>query len=137
MLQKLHFLCKLLTYHFISIVKRIIIIFTLITLSRTLAYTQNPVCDCTLKGVVHEKDIHQSVPGAVVYLKGTNISTFADGNGKYYFKNLCQGQYILICQAVGFQKVEVIVNLTLEHNEDFSLEDKDEHLQEVIVSGKK
>lgn len=119
------------------IVKRIIITFTIIILSRFLAYTQNPVCNCTLKGVVHEKDIHLSVPGAVIYLKGTNISTFTDGNGKYYFKNLCQGQYTFICQAVGFQKVEVVVNLSLEHDEDFSLEDKDEHLQEVIVSGKK
>ena len=120
-----------------SIVKKIIITFTIIILSRFLAYTQNPVCNCTLKGIVHEKDIHQSVAGAIIYLKGTNISTFTDGNGKYYFKNLCQGQYTLICQAVGFQKVEVIVNLTLAHNEDFSLEDKDEHLQEVIVSGRK
>lgn len=106
-------------------------------MSRFVAYTQNSVCNCILKGVVHEKDIHQSVPGAIIYLKGTNISTFADGSGKYFFKNLCQGQYTLICQAIGFQKVEVVVNLTLEHDEDFSLEDKDEHLQEVIVSGKK
>ena len=98
---------------------------------------QNTLCNCTLKGVVHEKDIHQAVSGAIVYLKGTNISTFADANGKYFFKNLCQGKYVLICQAVGFQKVEVIINLTQEHDEDFSLEDKDEHLQEVIVTGKK
>ncbi len=101
------------------------------------SYAQTPVCTCTLKGVVHEKDIHQSVPGAVIYLKGTNISTFADGNGIYNFKNLCQGKYTIICQAVGFQKVEVVVNLTQEHNEDFSLEDNDEHLQEVVVAGKK
>jgi iron complex outermembrane receptor protein len=101
------------------------------------SYAQTPVCTCTLKGVVHEKDIHQSVPGAVIYLKGSNISTFADGNGIYNFKNLCQGKYTIICQAVGFQKVEVVVNLTQEHNEDFSLEDNDEHLQEVVVAGKK
>ena len=98
---------------------------------------QTTPCNCTLKGVVHEKDIHQAVPGAIIYLKSTNISTFADANGKYFFKNLCQGKYILTCQAVGFQKVEVIINLTQEHDEDFSLEDKDEHLQEVIVTGKK
>ncbi|PWK27450.1 iron complex outermembrane receptor protein [Arcicella aurantiaca] len=98
---------------------------------------QKTSCICSLKGVVHEKDIHQAVAGAVIYIKGTNISTFADGNGRYNFKNLCQGQYTLICQAVGFQKVEIVVNLTQEHNEDFSLEDKDEHLQEVVVAGKK
>jgi iron complex outermembrane recepter protein len=112
-------------------------LFTIIFLAWTRTFAQNPVCNCTLKGVVHEKDIHQAVAGAVIYLKGTNISTFADANGKYSFKNLCQGKYILICQAVGFQKVEVEINLTQEHSEDFSLEDRDEHLQEVIITGKK
>ncbi len=117
--------------------KKHIIIFTIILTAWFPTFAQNPVCNCTLKGVVHEKDIHQSVPGAVVYLKGTNISTFADADGKYFFKNLCQGKYTLTCQAVGFQKVEVAINLTQEHDADFSLEDKDEHLQEVIVTGKK
>ena len=111
-----------------------IALFTIILTSWFPIFAQNPVCNCTLKGIVHEKDIHQAVPGAVVYLKGTNVSTFADTDGKYFFKNLCQGKYILICQAVGFQKVEVVINLTQEHDEDFSLEDKDEHLQEVIIT---
>jgi iron complex outermembrane recepter protein len=118
-------------------VRKHIILFTIFYLAWLPNYAQTPVCNCTLKGVVHEKDIHQSVPGAIIYLKGTNISTFADANGKYFFKNLCQGNYTLICQAIGFQKVEVSVNLTQEHSEDFSLEEKDEHLQEVIVTGKK
>ncbi len=90
-----------------------------------------------LKGVIHERDIHQAVVGAVVYLKGTNRSTFSDAKGGYYFNNLCQGKYTIICQAVGFQKVEVEVNLSQEHQEDFTMEDADEHLQEVIVTGKK
>lgn len=98
---------------------------------------QKQTCNCTLQGVVHERDIHQIVPGAVIYIKGTNIATFADAKGKYSFKNLCKGNYILICQAVGFQRIEVPVSLSNEHQEDFSLEDKDEHLQEVVVSGKK
>lgn len=98
---------------------------------------QKQTCNCTLQGVVHEKDIHQIVPGAVIYIKGTNIATFADAKGKYSFKNLCKGNYILICQAVGFQRIEVPISLSTEHQEDFSLEDKDEHLQEVVVSEKK
>ena len=117
--------------------KKIVTIITLFLSVWLTSSAQKAPCICSLKGVIHEKDIHQPVVGAVIYIKGTNISTFADGNGRYNFKNLCQGQYILICQAVGFQKVEVIVNLTQEHNEDFSLEDKDEHLQEVVVAGKK
>ncbi|WP_109742521.1 TonB-dependent receptor [Arcicella aurantiaca] len=117
--------------------KKISIIITLFLGAWLPILAQKTSCICSLKGVVHEKDIHQAVAGAVIYIKGTNISTFADGNGRYNFKNLCQGQYTLICQAVGFQKVEIVVNLTQEHNEDFSLEDKDEHLQEVVVAGKK
>ncbi|MEA5403988.1 TonB-dependent receptor [Arcicella sp. DC2W] len=117
--------------------KSIYLIFTLLIFTWFSTKAQSQNCNCSLKGVVHEKDIHQVVPGAVIYIKGTNISTFADAKGKYAFKNLCQGKYILICQAVGFQKVEIPVNLSNEHEEDFSLEDKDEHLQEVVVSGKK
>ena len=117
--------------------KKYIALFTIILIAWFPTLAQNPVCNCILKGVVHEKNIHQAVPGAIVYLKGTNISTFADTEGKYFFRNLCQGKYILTCQAVGFQKVEVEINLIQEHDADFSLEDKDEHLQEVIVTGKK
>lgn len=120
-----------------SFVKKIISIFTLIISFWLSGRAQSFPCQCTLKGVIHEKDIHQVVPGAVIYLKGTNLATFSDSTGKYTFKNLCKGEYILVCQAVGFQKIEAKVNLEERHQEDFTLQDKDEHLQEVVIVGKK
>jgi iron complex outermembrane recepter protein len=101
------------------------------------AFAQKPVCNCTLRGVIHEQNIHQAVAGAAVYLKGTNRSTFSDAKGLYAFSNLCQGKYTIVCQAVGFQKAEIEVNLIEEHQEDFAMQETDEHLQEVIITGKK
>lgn len=94
-------------------------------------------CNCTLKGVVHETNAHNPIPGAVVYLKGTKYAVFTDAKGEYQFPKLCQGAYTLVCQAVGFQKIEVPINLTQEHSKELTLANDDEHLQEVVVSGKK
>lgn len=100
-------------------------------------WAQNNNCTCVLKGVVHETNIHNPIPGAVVYLKGTKYAEYTNAEGKYNFKNLCQGTYTLVCQAVGYQKVEVVINLSKEHSEELTLNNSDEHLQEVIVAGKK
>jgi iron complex outermembrane recepter protein len=124
-------------FKFYQMILRLTIILLFIFLINIISHAQTPTCNCTLKGVIHERDIHQAVVGAVIYLKGTNRSTFSDAKGLYSFNNLCQGKYTIICQAVGFQKVEVEVNLVQEHQEDFTMEDTDEHLQEVIVTGKK
>ena len=77
--------------HSSSLVKKHIVISTVILTAWFASFAQSPVCNCILKDVIHEKDIHQAVPRAIVYLKGTNISTFADADGKYFFKNLCLG----------------------------------------------
>jgi hypothetical protein len=73
----------------------------------------------------------------VVYLKGTKYAVFTNAKGEYQFPKLCQGAYTLVCQAVGFQKIEVPINLTQEHSKELTLANDDEHLQEVVVSGKR
>jgi iron complex outermembrane recepter protein len=100
-------------------------------------FSQEKNCTCTLKGVVHDHENHLPVVGAVLYLKGTNISTFTDANGNYQFSKLCQGTYTLVCRAVSFDLIETKINLQDSHNEDITLENKDEHLQEVVVTSQK
>ena len=48
--------------------KKYIALITIITSAWFDVLGQNIPCNCTLKGVVHEKDIHQAVAGAVIYL---------------------------------------------------------------------
>ena len=96
-------------------------------------FSQNSDCSCVLKGVVHDQQNHLPIVGAVLYLKGTNYATFTDKNGFYQFPKICQGTYTLVCKAISFELSETKINLESSHNEDFTLENKDEHLQEVIV----
>ncbi len=100
-------------------------------------YSQKKNCLCTLKGVVHDQEKHLPITGAVLYLKGTNISVFTDAKGVYQFNNLCQGEYILVCKALSFDNTELKINLQDVHNQDIDLLNNDEHLQEIIVSSQK
>ena len=94
-------------------------------------------CECVLSGTVKDSETKEPIIGAVVYLKGTNKAVNTDEKGHYILKNICQGNYRLVCQLVGYQSVELVVDLKKEHAEDIALVESDEHLQEVIVSGKK
>lgn len=96
-------------------------------------FSQQTACNCVLKGVVHEQQSHLPIPGAVLYLKDTKYATFTDANGYYQFSSVCRGTYTLVCKATSFELSETKINLESSHNEDFNLENKDEHLQEVIV----
>ncbi len=96
-------------------------------------FAQEKDCNCVLKGVVHDHQNHQPIVGAILYLKGTSYSTFTDSEGKYQFPKICQGTYTLVCQAISFELTETKINLENSHNEDFNLENDDEHLQEIVV----
>ena len=113
----------------------ICIAITLISLASLAQKHEN--CDCVLRGTVRDKEKGEPIAGALVYLKGTNKATSTNANGVYLLRDICQGNYKLVCQLLGYQSVEVVVDLKKEHAEDFSLSDSDEHLQEVVVTGKK
>lgn len=96
-------------------------------------------CSCTLEGNVTAKENKESIPGAYVYIKGTNKFAQSDNKGYFKINSLCPGNYTLICQMSSFDTVEIPISIKDEanHNENFSLANHEEHLQEVIVSGKK
>ena len=110
-----------------------IILFVFLSFSN---YAQT-TCHCSLKGIVASKENKEKVPGAYVYIKGTNKATVTDANGLFLIKDLCPGKYTLVCQMASFDPIETTINLTDEHEEDFELSTHDEHLQEVFVQGRK
>lgn len=97
------------------------------------------ICTCTLEGNVTSKETKETIPGAYVYIKGTNKFAQADNKGYFRINALCPGNYTLVCQMSSFDPIEIPISIQDEtkHSENFSLESHDEHLQEVIVSGKK
>jgi iron complex outermembrane receptor protein len=94
-------------------------------------------CHCTLKGIVASKENKEKVPGAYVYLKGTNKATVSDAKGQFILNDLCPGKYTLVCQMASFDPIETVINLEDEKEEDFLLSTHEEHLQEVFVQGRK
>jgi iron complex outermembrane receptor protein len=111
-------------------------LFLLIALSSFTGFAQTN-CHCTLKGIVASKENKEKVPGAYVYIKGTNKATVSDNNGQFILTDLCPGKYTLVCQMASFDSIETIINLEDEKEEDFLLSTHDEHLQEVFVQGRK
>ena len=101
-------------------------------------WAQN-TCQCTIKGRVNTKENKETIQGAYVFIKGLNKTTQSDAQGNFILKNLCPGTYTLICEMTSFERVEMLVTLEdhEQKEENISLEVHDEHLMEVLVSGKK
>lgn len=92
-------------------------------------------CHCTLKGSVASKE--QKIPGAYVYIKGTNKATISDAKGAFVLQDLCPGKYTLVCQMASFDPIETVLDLEDEKVENFLLSSHEEHLQEVFVQGRR
>ena len=94
-------------------------------------------CDCILKGTITSKETKQKIVDANVYLKGTKYGARSDSKGFYQLTNLCPGTYQLVCEINTFDKEEITITIKEENFHDFNLHEHEEHLQEVIISGKK
>ncbi len=89
----------------------------------------------TLKGTV--KDINgKDIPYASISIKKTINGTTANSKGQYSLQ-LGKGEYIIVCQNVGFKisekKIKIEDNLTILN---FVLEEQEYELKEVVVSNK-
>lgn len=74
----------------------------------------------SIKGRVVDAESGQVLPGANVYLEGTNIGTATDIGGEYSILNIPPGIYTLVVNYIGFGKkevqVRVLLNETIEQN---------------------
>jgi iron complex outermembrane receptor protein len=96
-------------------------------------------CNCTLKGKVISKESGEVILGSYVYLKGQKTKAQTDEKGNFKLEKICPGTYLLVCEMSSFNKFETPI--TLKDHEDLtenlSLETHEEHLMEVLVTGKK
>lgn len=78
----------------------------------------------TISGFVYDQENGESLIGANIYLEGTASGASSNRNGYYVIPDVEPGQYILICQYIGYrifkQKITVArdedlrVNITME-----------------------
>ena len=115
---------------------KFLLIFSLLLVYQGISQT---ACNCTLKGKVISKESGEVILGSYVYLKGQKTKAQTDEKGNFKIEKICPGTYLLVCEMSSFHKFETSITLK-DHDdltENLSLETHDEHLMEVMVTGKK
>lgn len=76
----------------------------------------------TIRGRVVDAENGQVLPGANVYLQGTNIGTATDIGGEYTIMNVPPGMYTLVVNYIGFGKKEVDIMVRMNQTLDQDIE---------------
>lgn len=95
----------------------------------------NPT-DANIIGHITDKNTGEHLPYIKVFIEGTTIGTTTDATGHYFLKNLPEGQFTLVMQAMGFKTIKRTLTITkgktLEIN--FTAEEEQIALDAVVVS---
>ena len=91
----------------------------------------------SITGQLMEKS-GESIPFATISLEKTNLSVVSNENGKFLFKNIKPGKYILKITAVGFASVkkQIEVSGNSDVNLSIKLESELNELESVTVVGR-
>ncbi len=93
--------------------------------------------DANVFGDVQSAGEH--IPFANIRLKGTHIGTTTDETGHYMLTNLPVGKHVIVASLIGYSseeiEIEAVEGKTIEVN--FRLQEKEMHLNEVVVTGTK
>ena len=86
-----------------------------------------------ITGTITDND-GKLLPYSSIFVKGSNKGTNANNEGKYSIY-LEPGQYILVCQHVGYKKEEKLITVTPENMQiDFTLRLQEMVLGEVVLT---
>lgn len=116
------------------------ILFLLLLVITTARAEELPVgfkkTDANLFGHVTDKKSGEHLPYITVALKGTTIGTATDASGHYFLKNLPEGEFTLVVQAVGYKAIEKAVVLKKGGTQEINFEIEEDlvALDEVVVS---
>lgn len=109
--------------------KKLLVLFVLIVSS---GFAHGQACTLVLKGTVREKD-GSILPGATLSLSGK--TTAASTDGKFEFRELCEGELELSVKYIGYNDFSITITLTQSRQLDVILTPSETELQEVEVSG--
>ena len=92
----------------------------------------------TIKGIVVNEKMQETVPGANVIIKGTTNGTTTDVNGRFNIRNLPDGNYSIVISFLGYSKKQ-IDNLIIGENKvvdigKTALKEEVISLKEVVIS---
>lgn len=86
-----------------------------------------------ITGIVISSENNAPLPGAIISLKGTAVSTMTDWEGKFEITGMGKGQEALIADFIGMNQQEI----TLGENKDISIimEPSPEAREELLIRG--
>lgn len=90
----------------------------------------------TISGNIKDKSNGEELPGATVYVKGSQTGTVTNAYG-FYSLSLQPGNYTLIYSYVGYNLIEKNIQLSADITWNVELELKQEVLQEAVITGVK
>ena len=92
----------------------------------------------SISGKVSDKQTGESLPGVNVVIESLQLGTVTNNKGEYRLKKIPEGEYRLSVSFIGYSTLEKQVNLKRGEliKLNFSLQQKSESLNEVVVSAK-
>lgn len=89
-----------------------------------------------IKGVVVDADLNEPLAGANVFVKGTNVGSASDLEGKFSFVYNASGEFTLVVSFIGYKKYEETYSLSADvSNLVVKLQEDIFQTEEVVVTG--
>lgn len=92
--------------------------------------------DIMLFGDIKSAKTREHIPYSTVSIKGTNIGTTADDNGRYKFANLPMGKHIIVAYSMGYKSLEkeVYIEKGKVAQVFFELEEDVLNLEQIVIT---
>lgn len=121
-------------------IRRIIFLLMAFAIGSTCISAQsNKVTDANIGGHVIDTENGEHMPGCVIKILGTSLTTVTDGSGHYIFRDLKPGDYTLEVSCTGYEttrlETSVAADQTVELN--FNIRPDAFMLDQVVVTSSK
>lgn len=89
----------------------------------------------TISGYVNDNNNGEALPGATIYIEGTNTGTMSNNYG-FYSLSLDKGNYNIIVSYIGYERFRKEVSLTKDTELNIELKSNSKQLSAVEVKGR-
>ncbi len=115
---------------------KLLLVGLVFTLVQWIALTAFAATTGAIVGVIQEENSGNPLPGANVFLEGTNIGAATNYDGEYRIMRVPVGQYTLVVNFIGYQtqKQPIQVRAGATIKQDFKLRFETVEGDEVVVS---
>lgn len=121
-------------------IRRIIFALTVLAVGSIYMYAQTrQVTDANIGGHVVDAETGEHLPGCVIKILGTSLTTSTDASGHYIFRDLRPGEYTLEARGLGYvtTKLDTSVKAAQTVELNFSVQPDAFMLDQVVVTSSK